>query len=284
MADISKIKIPAGTTYNMKDATARSNINKIINKTTKLAYGDELSVSGSNLSLLDPNDHVLSTVSLPGGLPELPLTTSPVDVQQAMALRGTHQISVDQPITEVYWENPYVACELDASLSNAAWKTSYSLSGTIPAYGSIPFALAVNCGDTQYMPLTDYKHVEMDASSTILGTWNPVIYSGNYVSASSITTGFNDVRTITSYGSFKEYCNVDEKSIEAYVRKDGKDPTMYDFNVIAGIFTYYVGSAAYRVIVGDIYNLTSSSKTNLSFKPIQLAKEIVAHNVVKQTA
>lgn len=64
MADISKIKIPSGDTYNMKDATARSNITKITNKTTKLAYGDELALNGDTLSLLDPNDNVLSSVTL----------------------------------------------------------------------------------------------------------------------------------------------------------------------------------------------------------------------------
>ena len=38
MADISKIKIPAGTTYNMKDATARSNITKITNKGVNMKF------------------------------------------------------------------------------------------------------------------------------------------------------------------------------------------------------------------------------------------------------
>ena len=68
MANISKIKLPNdATTHTIKDSTARSNITKITNKTTKLAYGDELVVDGTDLKLLDPNDNVLSTVTLPTG-------------------------------------------------------------------------------------------------------------------------------------------------------------------------------------------------------------------------
>ena len=65
MADISKIKIPSGTTYNLKDSTARSNITKITNKTTKLAYGDSIEVIGSTLNLKDPNNNVLSSATIP---------------------------------------------------------------------------------------------------------------------------------------------------------------------------------------------------------------------------
>lgn len=38
MADIRRVKLPNGTTYNIKDNTARTNINNIINGTTKIPY------------------------------------------------------------------------------------------------------------------------------------------------------------------------------------------------------------------------------------------------------
>lgn len=66
MADIRRVKLPNGTTYNIKDNTARSNINNIVNGTTKLPYGKSLSITTSNeLKLLDPNNNVLSTVYIP---------------------------------------------------------------------------------------------------------------------------------------------------------------------------------------------------------------------------
>lgn len=66
MADIRRVKLPNGTTYNIKDNTARSNINNIVNGTTKLPYGKSLSITNSNeLNLLDPNNNILSTVDLP---------------------------------------------------------------------------------------------------------------------------------------------------------------------------------------------------------------------------
>jgi hypothetical protein len=64
MADIRKVKLPNGSTYNIKDNTARSNINNIINGTTKLPYGKSLSITNNSLNLLDPNNNILSTVSL----------------------------------------------------------------------------------------------------------------------------------------------------------------------------------------------------------------------------
>lgn len=68
MADIRRIKLPNGTTYNIKDNTARTNINNITNGTTKLPYGKALSITNVNeLNLLDPNNNVLSTVNIPGG-------------------------------------------------------------------------------------------------------------------------------------------------------------------------------------------------------------------------
>lgn len=68
MADIRRVKLPNGTTYNIKDNTARSNINNIVNGTTKLPYGKSLSITNdTELNLLDPNNNVLSTVNLPGG-------------------------------------------------------------------------------------------------------------------------------------------------------------------------------------------------------------------------
>jgi hypothetical protein len=68
MADIRKVKLPNGTTYNIKDNTARSNINNIVNGTTKLPYGKSLSITNdTELNLLDPNSNILSTVNLPGG-------------------------------------------------------------------------------------------------------------------------------------------------------------------------------------------------------------------------
>lgn len=66
MADIRRVKLPNGTTYNIKDNTARSNINNIINGNTKLPYGKSLSITNdTELNLLDPNNNVLSTVNLP---------------------------------------------------------------------------------------------------------------------------------------------------------------------------------------------------------------------------
>lgn len=68
MADIRRIKLPNGTTYNVKDNTARTNITNITNGTTKLPYGKALSITNVNeLNLLDPNNNVLSTVNIPGG-------------------------------------------------------------------------------------------------------------------------------------------------------------------------------------------------------------------------
>ena len=66
MADIRRVKLPNGTTYNIKDNTARSNINNIVNGNTKLPYGKSLSITNSTeLNLLDPNNNVLSTVNIP---------------------------------------------------------------------------------------------------------------------------------------------------------------------------------------------------------------------------
>lgn len=64
MADIRRVKLPNGTTYNIKDNTARSNINNIVNGTTKLPYGKSLSITNNTISLLDPNNNSLSTISL----------------------------------------------------------------------------------------------------------------------------------------------------------------------------------------------------------------------------
>ena len=66
MADIRRVKLPNGTTYNIKDNTARSNINNIVNGTTKLPYGKSLSITNdTELNLLDPNNNILSTVNIP---------------------------------------------------------------------------------------------------------------------------------------------------------------------------------------------------------------------------
>lgn len=66
MADIRRVKLPNGTTYNIKDNTARTNITKITNGTTKLPYGKSLSITNDlELNLLDPNNNILSTVYLP---------------------------------------------------------------------------------------------------------------------------------------------------------------------------------------------------------------------------
>lgn len=64
MADIRRVKLPNGTTYNIKDNTARANITNITNGTTKLPYGKSLSIANNTLSLLDPNNNVLSTISI----------------------------------------------------------------------------------------------------------------------------------------------------------------------------------------------------------------------------
>lgn len=66
MADIRRVKLPNGTTYNIKDNTARSNINNIVNGNTKLPYGKSLSITNdTELNLLDPNSNILSTVNIP---------------------------------------------------------------------------------------------------------------------------------------------------------------------------------------------------------------------------
>ena len=68
MADIKKIKLPNGTTYNLKDSEARTSITNITEGTTKLPYGKSLSITNNvELNLLDPDNNVLSTVNLPSG-------------------------------------------------------------------------------------------------------------------------------------------------------------------------------------------------------------------------
>ena len=65
MADIKRIKLPNGTTYNLKDSAARTSITNITEGTTKLPYGKSLSITNNvELNLLDPNNNVLSTVNL----------------------------------------------------------------------------------------------------------------------------------------------------------------------------------------------------------------------------
>lgn len=68
MADIKRIKLPNGTTYNIKDSAARTSITNIIEGTTKLPYGKSLSITNDvELNLLDPDNNVLSTVNLKSG-------------------------------------------------------------------------------------------------------------------------------------------------------------------------------------------------------------------------
>ena len=79
MADIKRIKLPNGTTYNIKDSAARTNITNIVNGNTKLPYGKSLSIKNNvELNLLDPDNNVLSTVNLPlgGGLPVVEYSTN----------------------------------------------------------------------------------------------------------------------------------------------------------------------------------------------------------------
>lgn len=99
MADFSKItNSVGGTTYDVKDATARSDINNIINKTTKLAYGDELSLTGDTLSLLDPNNNVLSSVTL--GESNYVLDT--VSVKPYVTLQGAKISNFDSLTFTIY--------------------------------------------------------------------------------------------------------------------------------------------------------------------------------------
>ncbi len=141
MANISKIKLPNdATTHNIKDATARSNITKITNKTTVLAYGDELSISGSDLSLLDPNDNVLSTVTLPGGIapPEVVL-----GAKRKLIWNGTEsQWVLDMEI-------PFGYDAASDTASNASlWQQSYTMYTGNMQPGEIKhFSLILNCGD-----------------------------------------------------------------------------------------------------------------------------------------
>lgn len=68
MADIKRIKLPNGTTYNIKDSAARTSITNITEGITKLPYGKSLSITNNvELNLLDPDNNVLSTVNLPSG-------------------------------------------------------------------------------------------------------------------------------------------------------------------------------------------------------------------------
>lgn len=68
MADIKRIKLPNGNTYNLKDSAARTSITNITEGTTKLPYGKSLSITNNvELNLLDPDNNVLSTVNLPSG-------------------------------------------------------------------------------------------------------------------------------------------------------------------------------------------------------------------------
>lgn len=66
MADIKRIKLPNGNTYNLKDSAARTSITNITEGTIKLPYGKSLSITNNvELNLLDPDNNVLSTVNLP---------------------------------------------------------------------------------------------------------------------------------------------------------------------------------------------------------------------------
>ena len=68
MADIKRIKLPNGTTYNLKDSAARTSITNITEGTTKLPYGKSLSITNDvELNLLDPDNNVLSTVNIKRG-------------------------------------------------------------------------------------------------------------------------------------------------------------------------------------------------------------------------
>ncbi len=53
MADISKIKLPNGTSYNVKDTTARNNIANIVNGTTQLPYSKVNILETVNATLSD---------------------------------------------------------------------------------------------------------------------------------------------------------------------------------------------------------------------------------------
>ena len=68
MADIKRIKLPDGKTYNLKDSAARTSITNITEGTTKLPYGKSLSITNDvELNLLDPDNNVLSTVNIKRG-------------------------------------------------------------------------------------------------------------------------------------------------------------------------------------------------------------------------
>lgn len=68
MADIKRIKLPNGNTYNIKDSAARTSITNITEGTTKLPYGKSLSITNDvELNLLDPDNNVLSTVNIKSG-------------------------------------------------------------------------------------------------------------------------------------------------------------------------------------------------------------------------
>lgn len=198
MADISKIKIPAGTTYNMKDATARSNITKITNKTTKLAYGDELAVDGTDLKLLDPNNNVLSTVSLPGGVQPAPSVDDSTFGSTAYSAR----LNNGTLVTEWSFPGQNRIFNYDSALdTHAAGMNLKKLSAAVNAGEETYYVLLVPASD-EYDSVnniinTPWKHIDystatptnykLDGNSCVDWYW------GTHPSAAAFYQGINDI-------------------------------------------------------------------------------------------
>ena len=68
MADISKITILDGTTYDIK---AYKSLQDESGNNIKATYASSLELSGKSLILKNKNDIALSTVTLPSGLPDV---------------------------------------------------------------------------------------------------------------------------------------------------------------------------------------------------------------------
>lgn len=255
MASISKIKLPNdSTTHTIKDSTARSNITKITNKTTKLAYGDELAIDGTDLKLLDPNDNVLSTVTLTS-LPEVPTDLQNMTLK-LITKGGTDSWQLDAPAILSY------RSDYD-STGSAKWTAGYTLPYNIPSGCTLPFCIALDCGDQgtlgSYYSPTYYRY-----SNTSILYKCPI--GGTMF---NITEGVQSIQNAVLLGA----SNVFTSNANDNCESNG----IADNCVLRYIvrYTLYSGTV-YRMIMGLATNLNDSSIA-LTIYPNRLA--IQAKNV-----
>lgn len=251
MADISKIKIPAGNTYNMKDATARSNITKITNKTTKLAYGDELAVDGTDLKLLDPNNNVLSTVTLPGGI-EPPEVV--VGAKRRLIWNGT------EPAWVLDMEIPFSYDSTADTAPNAPlWRQTYTMyTGTMQAGEVKHFSLTLNCGDnlgtgwTLDLPfIKDVYGEGCTAKITKTGLWSGAPQTGVKALKDlnlEYVYDINDMRSKSIYAD----CGTNNASNGAKVRIFAK----------LSIVSDEINQVQYRCLDYWLWNVSDTADTN----------------------